>query len=185
MSQAMVKTKTRLKNVIVDHLDLLVKQTQEYETLIQKLMDDSPHGHIFRSLPGADYILGAKILVIYSTRDFLDANEAQQLFGTAPYTAMSGQSRFVGFRRGANKPGRNTFQQLARCSIRSSLWAKKQYVRKRNQGKKSHHAYRCLANTWVKITFAMWRSKTPYDESRHMASIANHIINQAVFVNKA
>ena len=185
ISQAVVKTKVRLKNVIVTHLDLLKQQIHEYETQIKNLMDDSPHGHIFRSLPGADYILGAKLLVIYSTRDFADANEAQQLFGTAPYTAMSGQSRFVGFRWGANKPGRNTFQQLARCSIRSSLWAKKQYVKKRNQGKGSHHAYRCLANTWVKITFAMWRSGTPYDESRHMASIANHIINQAVFINKA
>ena len=69
----------------------------------------------------ADYVLGAKLLVLYSTRDFTDASEAQQLFGTAPYTAMSGQSRFVGFRRGANKLGRNTFQQFARCSIRSSL----------------------------------------------------------------
>jgi transposase len=183
MSRAMIKTKARLKNVIVDHLDLLVKQVQDYEILIQKLMDDSPHGHIFRSLPGADYILGAKLLVIYSTRDFLDANEAQQLFGTAPYTAMSGQSRFVGFRKGVNKPGRNTFQQFARGSVRTSIWANRQYVKKRNQGKSSQHAFRCLANTWVKITFAMWCSKTPYDESRHLASIANHLINQPAFVN--
>ncbi len=109
ISQAVVKTKTRLKNTLVAHLDLLIQQIQEYETQIQNLMDDSPDGHIFRSLPGADYILGAKLLVLYSTSDFTNASEAQQLFGTAPYTAASGQSRFVGFRRGANKLGRNTF----------------------------------------------------------------------------
>ena len=183
ISQAVVKTKARLKNVIVNHLDLLINQIQEYERQIQKLVDDSPHGDIFRSLPGADYILGAKLLVIYSTREFTDAGEAQQLCGTAPYTAISGQTRYVGFRKGANKLGRNTFQQLARGSIRSSTWARKQFVKKRNQGKKSHHAFRCLANTWVKITFAMWSSKTPYDESRHLASIANHLINQPAFVN--
>ena len=183
ISQAVVKTKVRLKNVIITHLDLLRQQIQEYEKQIQDLMDDSPDGHIFRSLPGADYILGGKLLVLYSTRDFTDASEAQQLFGTAPYTAMSGQSRFVGFRRGANKLGRNTFQQFARCSIKSSNWAKKQYARRRNQGKGSQHSYRCLANTWVKITFAMWRSKTIYDENRHMASITNHIVNQPAFVN--
>ena len=183
ISQAVVKTKTMLKNTLVVHLDLLIQQIQEYETQIQKLMDDSSDGHIFMSLPGADYILGAKLLVLYSTRDFTDASEAQQLFGTAPYTAASGQSRFVGFRRGANKLGRNTFQQLARCSTKSSIWANKQYARRCNQGKGSQHSYRCLANTWVKITFAMWRSKTTYDENRHMASIANHMVNQPAFVN--
>ena len=185
VSQAVVNAKVRLKNILVTHLHLLMQQIQEYETQIKSLMDDIPNGHIFRSLPGADYILGAKLLVLYSTRDFHNANEAQQLFGTAPYTSMSGQSRYVGFRRGANKFGRNTFQQFARGSIRSSSWARRQFVKKRNEGKGSHHAFRCLANTWVKITFAMWQSKMPYDESRHMASIASHIINQPAFVNSA
>ena len=184
ISQAVVKTKVRLKNVIITHLDLLTQQIQEYETQVQSLMDDSPDGHIFRSLPGADYILGAKLLVLYSTRDFTNASEAQQLFGAAPYTAMSGQSRFVGFRRGANKLGRNTFQQFARCSIKPSLWANKQYVKRRNQGKSSHHAFRCLANTWVKITFAMWRNKTTYDEAKHLAAITKHLISQPAFVNR-
>jgi transposase len=183
VSPALVKAKVNYKNVLVTHLELLINQVQEYEKHIQKLMDDSPYGDIFRSLPGADYILGGKLLVIYSTRDFTDASEAQQLFGTAPYTATSGQSRFVGFRKGVNKPGRNTFQQLARGSIKSSSWARKSFVKKRNQGKNLHHAFRCLANTWVKITFAMWRSKTPYDEDKHLASIARHIINQPAFEN--
>jgi transposase len=183
VSQAVVNAKVRLKNILVTHLHLLIQQIQEYETQIKSPMDSIPNGHIFRSLPGADYILGAKLLVLYSTRDFTDASEAQQLFGTAPYTAMSGQSRYVGFRRGANKFGRNTFQQLARGSIKSSSWARRQFVKKRNEGKGSHHAFRCLANTWVKITFAMWCSKMPYDETRHLASIASHIINQPAFAN--
>jgi transposase len=183
VSQAVVNAKVKLKSILVTHLHLLIQQIQEYETHIKRLMDDIPDGHLFRSLPGADYILGAKLLVLYSTRDFADASEAQQLFGTAPYTAMSGQSRRVGFRKGANKFGRNTLQQFARGSIKSSSWARRQYVKKRNEGKGSHHAFRCLANTWVKITFAMWQSKMPYDESRHLASIASHLINQPAFAN--
>lgn len=182
VSPALVKAKVRLKNVLVTHLELLLNQITEYENQIKALMDNSTDGDIFRSLPGADYILGGKLLVLYSTRDFHDASEAQQLFGTAPYTAMSGQSRRVGFRKGANKLGRNTFQQFARCSIKSSNWAKKQYTRRCEQGKGSNHAYRCLANTWVRITFAMWRNKTPYNESIILASIASHIINQPAFV---
>lgn len=80
------------------------------------------------------------------------------------------------------KEGSYTFT-APKCSTRSSIWAKKQYQKRCNQGKGSQHAYRCLANTWVKITFAMWQSKTPYDETKHMASIANHFINQPVFIN--
>jgi transposase len=183
VSPALVKAKVKLKNVLVPHLELLINQIQEYEKQIRHLMDNSTNGSLFRSLPGADYILGGKLLILYSTRDFCSASEAQQLFGTAPYTSMSGQSRYVGFRMGANKLGRNTFQQLARGSIKSSSWAKTQYARKRNQGKGSHHAFRVLANTWVKITFAMWRSKTPYDEDKHLASITRHMINQPAFIN--
>jgi transposase len=183
VSPALVRAKVRLKNALVGHLELLVNQIQEYDHQIEKLMDNSTDGDLFRSLPGADYILGGKILVLYASRDFQNASEAQELFGTAPYTSTSGQSRRVGFRKAANKFGRNTFQQLARGSTRTSKWAKIQYVKKREQGKKSQHAFRCLANTWVKITFAMWRSKTPYDENRHMASITTHMLNQQIFVN--
>ena len=183
VSPGLIKAKVRLKNALVTHLELLVNQIQEYEKQIKALMDDSTDGNIFRSLPGADYILGGKLLVLYSTRDFHNASEAQQLFGTAPYTSASGQSRHVGFRKGANKMGRNTFQQLARGSVRSSSWAKIQYAKKRDQGKSLHHTFRCLANTWVKITFAMWRSKTPYDEDKHLASITRHMINQPAFTN--
>ena len=183
VSPALIKAKVKLKNVLVAHLEMLLNQIQEYEKQIKDLMDNSTDGNIFRSLPGADYILGGKLLVLYSTRDFRNASEARQLFGTAPYTSASGQSRYVGFRKGANKLGRNTFQQLARGSIQSSSWAKIQYVKKRNQGKGTHHAFRCLANTWVKITFALWRSKTPYDENKYLASITRNMLNQPAFVN--
>jgi len=29
----------------------------------------------------------------------------------------------------------------------------------------------------------MWRSKTPYDEDKHLASIARHNVKQPIFVN--
>jgi transposase len=145
-------------------------------------VDDIPNGGIFRSLPGADYILGARLLVLYSSRDFASANEAQVFFGTCPCTKSSGQSIFIYFRKGCHEIGRTTFHQLAFCSLKSSQWAKKQNAKKRKEGKKSNHALRCIANSWVKITYAMWRSKTPYNESKHLASIANHIINQPSFI---
>ena len=182
ISPAVIKAKIRLKNVLVGHLLLLTQQIEDYEKQIQKLMDDTPDSGIFRSLPGADYILGARLLVLYSSREFASASEAQAFFGTCPYTSRSGTMINVGFRKGCNHFGRNTFHQIAFCSLKSSQWAKKQHAKKRKEGKRSHHALRCIANSWVKITFAMWSSKTHYDESRHLASIANHILNQPSFI---
>lgn len=182
ISKAVIKTKVMLKNVLVGHLLLLISQIEEYDKQIQRLMDDTPDSNIFRSLPGADYILGARLLVLYSIREFTSSSEAQSFFGTCPYTSRSGNMTRVGFRKGCNHFGRNTFHQLAFCSLKSSQWAKKQHAKKRKEGKKVHHSLRCVANTWVKITYAMWISKTPYDESKHLASIASHIMNQPSFI---
>lgn len=182
ISKAVIKAKVMLKNVLVGHLLLLTQQIEEYDKQIQRLMDDTPNSNIFRSLPGADYILGARLLVLYSIREFASFSEAQSFFGTCPYTSRSGNTIGVGFRKGCNHFGRNTFHQLAFCSLKSSQWAKKQHAKKRKEGKKAHHALRCVANTWVKITYAMWISKTPYDESKRLASIASHIMNQPAFI---
>lgn len=183
VSQAVIKAKVRLKNAILDHLALLTEQIDGYEKQIQQIMDETPHGDLFRSLPGADYILAGKLLVLYSSRDFRSANEVQCLCGTAPYTVRSGQSKAVRFRKGCNKFGRKTFHQLAFSSLRGCQWSKKRLSQKRQEGKGLHHSLRCLANSWAKVTFAMWRDKTPYDESKYLVSVASHIINQPASVS--
>ena len=155
---------------------------KQYEEQIKRIMDETPYDDIFRSLPGADYIIAAKLLVIFSSGEFHSASEAQAFFGTSPCTIRSGKGLFIYFRKGCNKFGRNTFHQLAFSSLKQSQWAKKQFARKRKEGKGTHHSLRCLANLWVKVTFAMWRDKMYYDEKHHLASIASHVINQPVSV---
>ena len=182
VSQAVIRAKVRLKNTILNQLILLIEQIAGYERQIQQIMDDTPNGNLFRSLPGADYILAGKLLVLYNSRDFRSANEVQCLCGTAPYTVRSGQSKAVRFRMGCNKFGRKTFHQLAFSSLRGCHWSKKRLSQKREEGKGLHHSLRCLANSWVKITFAMWRDKTPYDENKYLVSVASHIINQPASV---
>jgi transposase len=179
-----IRAKVRLKKVLVGHLALMIQEIEDYEKQIQQIMDGMPHGGIFRSLPGADYVLGAKLLVLYGSKEFNSASEVGSFYGTVPYTARSGQSVHIGFRMGCNKFGRTAFYQLARSSLKNSRWAKKQFTKKREEGKGYHHALRCLSNLWVKVTFAMWRDKRPYDEDKHMASVASHVINQPAFVMK-
>jgi len=176
--QEIVRARSRLKNVLVGHLVALIQEIKDYEEQIQHVMGEIPYGGIFRSLPGADYVLGAKLLVLYDGKEFDSACEAGAFYGTAPYTARSGRSVHIRFRRGCNKFGRNAFHQLARSSLKKSKWAKKQFGKKREEGKGYHHALRCLSNLWVKVTFAMWRDKVPYDEGQHLASIASHFLSQ-------
>ncbi len=182
----LMRVKILLKNSLVSHLILIIQHIDQYDKRISELMSAIPNGDIFTSLPGADYLLGAKLLVLYAGKDFSSASEAQCFYGTAPYTAISGNYHSVRFRVGCHKFGRNTFQQLACCSVKTSQWARKHYDKKRNsEGKGANHALRCLANLWVKVTFAMWQSKTPYDETKHMASVALHIINQPDYTKKS
>ena len=181
--QEIVRAKTVLKNSLVRYIILTIDDIKRYDKLIKELMSQIPHGDIFKSLPGADYILGAKFLVLYASKDFNSASEVQAFCGTAPCTASSGKQRVVRFRTGCHKFGRNAFQQLACGSIRASQWARKRYFKKRQQGKSPNHAFRCVANLWVKVSFAMWQNKTTYDEAKHMASVAKHFINQPAFLN--
>jgi transposase len=182
ISPEIIRAKVRLKKVLFRHLSLLVQDIKDYEGQIQQVMDEIPYGDIFRSLPGADYILGAKLLVLYDGREFSCSMEVGSFYGTAPYTVRSGQSVYIRFRMGCNKFGRDTFHQLAYGSLKKSQWAKKHYVRKREEGKGHHHALRCLSNLWVKVTFAMWRDKKPYDEVKHLASVGSHVVNQPILV---
>jgi hypothetical protein len=87
ISQAVIKAKVRLKNALVGHLLLLTQQIEDYDKQIQKIVDETPDGNIFRTLPGADYVLGARLLFLYASREFASASEAQAFWGTCPYTS--------------------------------------------------------------------------------------------------
>lgn len=176
--EEVARAKALLKCNLVDHLVMLMQHIRHYEARIQELVAATPKGDIFQSLPGVDHVLGAKLLVLYQSRPFGSAHEVQSFCGTVPYTVRSGQSVAIRFRAGCHKFGRHLFHQLAYSSLRNSIWARKQFHKKRQEGKHVHHALRCVASLWVKITFAMWRDKKPYDEQRHLASIASHLLNQ-------
>ncbi len=180
VDEAVVKAKTLLTQTIVSQLQLITAALKEYSKRIEELLKEFSDGNLFRSLPGVDTILAAKLLAAIGTdrKRFSSANELQSFFGTAPYTKSSGQYRSVHFRFACHKGMRSALGQMALASIRGSTWAKSYYTRKRNEGKKAYHAFRCLANCWLKVIFAIWKNKTEYDETLHLASIAQHQLNQ-------
>jgi hypothetical protein len=57
---------------------------------------------------------------------------------------------------------RNVLYQFAWQSTFREPWAAAYYRRKRQEGKSHSMAVRALANVWVRIIQAMWRTRRPY-----------------------
>jgi hypothetical protein len=186
VDEAVVKAKSLFVTTIVGQLKIVVASLKEYDKQIEFLLNGFSDGALFRSLPGVDVILAAKLLVNIGTdrERFNSANELQSFFGTAPYTLSSGRYRGVHFRKACHKGMRTALSQLSFASLRRSRWAKSYYSRKRKEGKKSYHALRCLASAWLKVIYAIWKNKEKYDETKHLASIALYQLNQTIVSQK-
>ena len=98
-------------------------------------------------------------------------NSLQCDAGTAPVTRQTGKSlSVVLFRRSCKKPLRQAFQLFAGCSLRRCAWARDLYKAHRATGKRHPEAVRILANRWAKIIFAIWQTRSCYDEPRYLAA---------------
>jgi transposase len=110
-----------------------------------------------------------------SDRERFDSVEAVQCHGgSAPVSFQSGQIHRVRFRRACNRFLRAALHLWANLSRRESAWAAAYYKQKRAQGKSHACALRCLAQRWLKILWRMWQTRTPYDESQHLANQRQH-----------
>ena len=143
---------------------------------VQLLFQQHPDAFIFDSLPGTGALLAPKLLVMfgdhrhrYPTRNWLPS-----VAGTAPITVASGKSRYVKFRKACNHDFRHTAQQFARCSIRKSSWAATYFYQARDRGMSNSHAYRCLANRWLHITWSLWQRREAYNEAYHLSQVSKH-----------
>jgi transposase len=102
---------------------------------------------------------------------FASAQELQQLSGIAPVTKRSGKSRSVHMRWACPKFLRQTFHELARCSLRSSRWARAYLAMRQALGHGYQQSLRALAFKWQRILFRCWQTQQPYDEQRYLQSL--------------
>jgi transposase len=98
----------------------------------------------------------------------------QGLAGTAPVPWQSGKYAAARRRTACNKSLRTTLQQFAWHSTVREDWAQTYYRRKRAEGKSHNVAVRALANHWVRLIHAMWRTHTPYDGAIFRAAQQAH-----------
>jgi transposase len=154
----------------------LIQQKKQAIGHLQTLFVAHPDQEVFRSLPGTGDLLAPKLLAMFGDqRDKLPTPETiQALAGTCPVTIQSGKWRSVRFRRACNHTFRNTAQQFARASVKQSPWACAYIENAFQRDLRENHAYRCLANRWLKIIWTLWQRRETYDEAYHLKQIHRH-----------
>jgi len=144
---------------------------------IQQAMDQHPDADIFRSFPGAGPALAPRLLVAFGTdrERFANAQEVAQFYGIAPVVKESGNTKAVHMRHRCPKFGRQTFHETAACARNKEPWAAAYYKehRKRNDDK-HHEACRALAFKLIRIQFACWKARTPYNSDRYRQALKEH-----------
>jgi transposase len=144
---------------------------------IEQAMDQHPDALIFRSFPAAGPALAPRLLAAFGTqRDrFETAEDLIQFYGIAPVVAQSGNTRTVHFRYRCPKFGRQTFHENAGCALKKEPWAKCYYEQQKQRNKGKHHqACRALAYKLMRIYFACWKQRTPYDPTRYLRALETH-----------
>lgn len=149
----------------------------QLDQAIAAAMDEHPETPIFRSFPGAGPALAPRLLVAFGTnrQRFASAADVAEFYGLAPVTKQSGNTKTVHFRYRCPKFGRQSFHENAGCALRQEPWAKCYYEqqRKRNQDK-HHQACRALAYKLIRIYYACWKQRTPYDPQRYRKALEKH-----------
>jgi transposase len=104
---------------------------------------------------------------------FTTADEVQAYSGIAPVTKRSGKSCRVSKRYFCNRFLRQTFHEFADHARKWSTWSKAFYEHLRARGHRHHAALRALAFKWIRILFACWKNRQPYDENRYLHQLCS------------
>lgn len=150
-------------------IDAIERVNGEIKQRYRKLKDRK----LFDSLPGAGPVMAPRLLAAFgSDRDrYQCASEIQKYVGIAPVIECSGKKSWTHWRYNCPKFLRQTFIEWAGESIRYSFWANAYYEQQKAKGKPHQTIIRSLAFKWIRIVFACWKTNTPYDESKYLASL--------------
>jgi len=173
---AVSRAKSRLALTLIQLLQALEKQLEDYRQEIRRLFREHPDHDLFGSLPGAGDKLAPRLLSeLGSDRSlFENAQSLQCYVGTAPVSFQSGQVHQVYVRFMCNKSFRYAVHLWADLSRKFCSWAQVYYQALRAKGKTHAAALRCLGQRWLKILWKMWQTKTCYDPDLHLRNQLQH-----------
>ena len=80
---------------------------------------------------------------------------------------------------------RQSFHEFGGASIPYSAWAKAFYDSRRARNKGHHTAVRALAYKWIRILYACWKSRAPYNESLYPIPQKPSCPSRLILLNKS
>jgi transposase len=140
---------------------------------IAQAFEAHPEAALFKGLPGAGPATAPRLLAAFGTdrSRYPTHSSFQKYSGIAPVTEKSGRQLWVHWRWNAPKFLRQTFVEWAGQSVPKCTWAKAYYQQQRAAGKHHQATLRSLAFKWIRILWRCWHDRTPYDETRYLASL--------------
>jgi hypothetical protein len=131
---------------------------------------------IFASLPRAGKRLAPRLVAGWGDERerYASAASVQALAGTSLAAYESGKYAKTHRRYARVKAFRNALYQFAWQSTFEEAWAEAYYRRKRQEGKSHSMAVRALANGWVRIIHAMWRTRCVYVAETFLTAQQTH-----------
>jgi transposase len=159
--------------LLAQQLKSLLPYIARYDQQIAELFEAHPDSFLFRDLPGAGPALGPRLLTAFGTdrQRFEHPSELCALSGIGPVRRASGKKASVHFRHACPKFLRQSFHEFGLCSIRCCPWARDVYQALRDRGKGHHAAVRAVAFKWIRVLFACWKERVPYDSERYLQAL--------------
>jgi transposase len=157
----------------MEQIRALTASIREYERQIAATFAEHEDAPIFASFPGAGAQMAPRLAAAFGTdrTRYAGAVDVSTRSGIAPVLRRSGQSVLVQMRWACPMFTRQTFHEFARLSIGESAWARAFYEERRRRGQSRHQAIRALAYRWIRILYACWKNRTPYDETKYLQQL--------------
>jgi transposase len=173
---AVIFVSVRLVERLIEELRVVQKHIERQEQEIAQAFARHPEASLFRELPGAGKVLAPRLLVAFGTdrSRFANATQFQCCCGIAPVKEKSGGRIWIHWRWNAPWFLRQTLVEWAGQTTLYCPWAKAYYEQQKAKGKRHWAIIRSLAFKWIRILWKCWSTRTPYNETLYLASLAKH-----------
>lgn len=170
---AIIAPAVLMVQALVDQLGAVRGSVARFDAEIADRFAAHEDAALFAAFPGSGEVTAPRLLAAFGTdrTRFPTAQTMQEASGIAPVTLRSGNQISVHWRWAAPTFTRQTFHEFARQSIHHCAWAHAYYVTQRERGQSAQAAFRALAFKWIRILWACWYHRTPYDDARYTRAL--------------
>jgi transposase len=144
-----------------------------HDQAIGDLVASHQDAFIFNSFPHAGKQMAPRLLAAFALleSDQSSALSVAERSGVAPVCEQSGQGLWIHKRFATNKFMQQTFQEYARLSTLSSVWARAYFEQQARKKKSKAVILRAIAFKWIRIMHKCWVDKVAYDEAKYLQEL--------------